>query len=134
MPRGRSKAVRAREIRTGKEKESWRVEFCDIPLSKEDKEALVEWWPEDFDLLLWIEAQNENGYKVSFSYDFYNDCSNVSLIATRACTIEANAGLCMVSRGSSMLNAIKACLYRLAKYCADGVWPRDIQGETDDFD
>lgn len=108
------------------------VEFINIRLSDDDKLTLSSWEEPGGDFLMELERLVDNGYKVSFSYDMRNVAWLVSLTGSKACTVEENQGKCMVSRGSSLPKAFNSMMFKLQKYCPDGLFPgSDVRNPSD---
>ncbi len=58
--------------------------FYNVNLTKEDELLFEAWQPENMTGLNWIEALSDEGYKVSFNYDPYNEGFKASLYASSA--------------------------------------------------
>jgi hypothetical protein len=112
----------------------WRLQFVDVVLSDEDKAALREWDREEGDFFAVVDGLVNRGYKVSVSYDYRNECFCFSVSGTKQCDVPANAGLCMVSRGSSVWKAYLAACFKLEVYCKNGLFPRPVPQQTLDFE
>lgn len=110
------------------------VTFVNVYLSDEDKRALSEWEVSQEDLFLWIERQVDNGYKVSMSRDVNNSCFIVALTGKAACNPPENAGLCLMSRGSSLQHALYSAVFKVERYCVDGVFPLTVASKQSDFE
>ena len=83
--------------------------FINYSLSNEQKAELKAkpFSPEDFDSLL--DQVTDSGYKVSFSYDTFNECYAVFLTPKDEKSI--NKGLILTARGSTNIKAFKQACY-----------------------
>jgi hypothetical protein len=85
------------------------VTFISFPLDAQQKKQLKEtvWTLDDFDTELC--NLNDDGYKVSFNYDDYNDCYGCFITPGKGNT--TNAGFILTGRGSSPWKAFRQAAY-----------------------
>lgn len=132
MTRARSKQGRGAG-KLSSEETKYGVEFVNIHLTDDDKQAIRQVDVSDVDLFLELERLVDNGYKVSMSYDLANTGAIVSVTAQKGCSVEANSGKCITSRGPDFRGAIVCSLYKLQTYCLDGVFPLSTTRAESDF-
>lgn len=116
-----------------KKKNGFEVEFVNIPINSDDKEAIqgMDISPEQ----IWLELEEiaQNGYKISLSCDLENTGGIASITGKRGCVPDTNDGKCMVSRGPDITFAVYAMLYKLRTFCVDGHFPSDVAARHSDF-
>jgi hypothetical protein len=111
----------------------WGVVFLDIPLSTDDVETLRGISFDPIGVCDWVTAVCGLGHKVSISEDADNACWIVSITGGKACSIAANAGVCVVSRGSCFEHAVLAAMYKWEVYCLEGRFPLAPTNNLVDF-
>lgn len=95
--------------------------FCKLDLSREDKSKCKAWVNND-DIQPWdlFNSMVDDGYKLSFKYDTYNECKSVFAMTDDA--ESPNYGLILVGRGGSAYSALVELLYKHIVMC-DAHWP-----------
>lgn len=68
----------------------------------------------------YLEATTRENNKITFSYDVAHTTFIVALTCRDKAS--ANAGLTLTARGSSLLNALSALIYKDTVILKDGVW------------
>lgn len=87
------------------------IEFVTLKLTTADKEKFAEWAKTgEKKIFAMLDTLNEGGYKLSISPDFNNACVIASLTATDNST--HNNGLCMTSRGETVIEALLVACYK----------------------
>lgn len=108
------------------------IQFVSINLTVADKDALSAWNLSPDELLSEVNRWVENGYKVSLSPDFDHDSFVVSLTG-KECTPIENKDRCLSSRGSTLQNALLSMMFKLQRYCPDGIFPDPTGKAYGDF-
>jgi hypothetical protein len=87
------------------------IEFVTLKLTTADKAKFDEWAKVgEKKLFPMLDELGEGGYKISISPDFNNACVIASITATDNST--HNVGLCMTSRGETIVEALLVACYK----------------------
>lgn len=105
------------------------MKFVDLELTSEGKEAFKKWGFGDEDVIAYLEAQGEAGYKIGARYDR----SNGTWIASLTCSEEKhkNYGWCLSARGRSWLHAFSVLAYKDV-VLLEGNWAAVLEPEDND--
>lgn len=98
--------------------------FVNVSLSQADKDAVEAWALEnepDFPIV--IDDLLYGNYKLSLSWDDYNDCYTASL--TCRSETDVNTGLILTGRSSTAFQALAVVLYKHVVYFDSGEWERE---------
>lgn len=93
--------------------------FHNVNLTKEDEAAFLSWDCGLIDVYAWLGHLTDNGYKVSFDFDPYNQGSRASLYCTNAKMDWA--GYTLTAWASDMETAFKLLLFKHDVMCK-GKW------------
>jgi hypothetical protein len=93
-----------------KPRPSWSVDFVSCELDKATKEAVKKWDPKFESTIDGLDRMVADGYKISISLDKMHDC--IGVYATMPDQSSKHHGLCLSSRGPSMLLALKVLVYK----------------------
>lgn len=93
--------------------------FHNVNLTKADEEAFLAWDVGDINVYAWLGHLVDNGYKVSFDYDPYNQGHRASLYCTQAKM--AWAGYTLTAWADSPELAFKLLLFKHDVMCK-GEW------------
>lgn len=122
------------DIRTIDMKKSKRfnssIQFINIRLGKLEKEAFEVWYKENLkNLFKMVNTLHEEGYKISLSPDFQNNCIIASITGTDNASF--NNGLCFTSRAEVVEEAIMLMCYKHIVMAHSESW-EDIAESRDD--
>lgn len=110
----------------------WDVQFVNCNLDKSTKEQVKKWDVKYEATLDGLDRMIRDGYKISVSYDSYNDC--IGVFATQKQEDHPSFGLCLSARGPGLLDAWKVLVFKHFQIL-DGVWGTivDQKGQRDDW-
>lgn len=96
-------------------------QFVNINLSTADQKHFAEWFNDnETGLLSMLSEVNADGYKVSISYDFDNECYICALSGTK--NTNDNNGCTITARSAEWIEAIGLALYKHVVMCNTGQW------------
>lgn len=122
------------DIRTIDMKKSKRfnssVQFINIRLGKLEKEAFEVWYKENLkSLFKMVNTLHEEGYKISLSPDFQNNCIIASITGTDNASF--NNGLCFTSRAEVVEEAIMLMCYKHIVMAHSESWEEIAESRDD---
>lgn len=91
-------------------RQPWEVDFIQVELSKEQKDALKKW---DVKLETTIDSLDRlivDGFKLSVSFDRVHDCAIASLTSPK--NDNGDRQQCLVARGPNYLGALRAIAFK----------------------
>lgn len=107
---------------------SFGIEFVTIRLDKTDKKAFTSWAEEHIDDTFTLLAQiNDQGYKVSSSYDPEGKCYIVAVTGKK--DTPHNANKCYTSRSSDFIESVLLALYKHWGLAQGGSWDSIAQSQ-----
>jgi hypothetical protein len=106
----------------GKRPSQFGVEFVNIDLSSDQLATIKANIPSDEAIVTELERLALDGYKISFSYDDKHSAFIASITGSKECAVEANRGLCITSRGPSLVAAGAVGLFKHHTVCEGGAW------------
>lgn len=104
--------------------------FVNYRLSEEDKENFMAWEYDDHDLFLLIAGDNQQGYKLTMSFNSEND----TFVATYMCNDpeSPNAGYCLSAYGNDWYLALKTLTFK-HNVVLEGQWNVDKAKQQDSW-
>jgi hypothetical protein len=86
--------------------------FADVSLTQADKDAFSSWMDDaSKDFELWLNQLIDDSYRITVKFDYNNNCYTSS--ATQQDQKHVNAGLIIMSRAGSPLEALLMAIYKI---------------------